>query len=255
MNAFALTSDGPYGVRSLTPGRDRYAAAAASALEALVAVHPDRGDGMGRDLARRDRRHGSVLPERRAGDRAPRQRRASGPEPFRPRPKPDRVASPPSKSLRQRKPYSRRPPCPSSPCLRNHQRRSMRACRGRVPTSRSSRAASVRRATIRTMRRRIAPYSNPCTTLRNLGAPIRCGNQARVYSPPRAATCARVLSSALPAASLQQLSAARHAGYGQVRWPSGAIAVGSVARLDLARPVGDNRRSARQSMASAVHTR
>jgi hypothetical protein len=32
-----------------------------------------------------------------------------------------------------------------------------------------------------TYRRRIA---NPCTTLRNLGAPIRCGNQARVYSPP-----------------------------------------------------------------------
>jgi hypothetical protein len=32
-----------------------------------------------------------------------------------------------------------------------------------------------------THRRRIA---NPCTTLRNLGAPIRCGNQARVYSPP-----------------------------------------------------------------------
>jgi hypothetical protein len=30
-------------------------------------------------------------------------------------------------------------------------------------------------------RRRIG---NPCTTLRNLGAPIRCGNQARVYSPP-----------------------------------------------------------------------
>jgi hypothetical protein len=32
-----------------------------------------------------------------------------------------------------------------------------------------------------THRRRI---SNPCTTLRNLGAPIRCGNQARVYAPP-----------------------------------------------------------------------
>jgi hypothetical protein len=32
-----------------------------------------------------------------------------------------------------------------------------------------------------TYRRRIA---NPCTTLRHLGAPIRCGNQARVYSPP-----------------------------------------------------------------------
>ena len=32
-----------------------------------------------------------------------------------------------------------------------------------------------------THQRRIA---NPCTTLRNLGAPIRCGNQARVYSPP-----------------------------------------------------------------------
>lgn len=32
-----------------------------------------------------------------------------------------------------------------------------------------------------THRRRIA---DPCTTLRNLGVPIRCGNQARVYSPP-----------------------------------------------------------------------
>jgi hypothetical protein len=31
-----------------------------------------------------------------------------------------------------------------------------------------------------THRRRL----NPCTTLRNLGAPIRCGSQARVYSPP-----------------------------------------------------------------------
>ena len=30
-------------------------------------------------------------------------------------------------------------------------------------------------------RRRIG---NPCTTLRNLGAPIRCGGQARAYSPP-----------------------------------------------------------------------
>jgi hypothetical protein len=35
-------------------------------------------------------------------------------------------------------------------------------------------------------RRRI-DLRSPCTTLRNLGAPIRCGGQARAYTPPPAA--------------------------------------------------------------------
>ena len=37
-----------------------------------------------------------------------------------------------------------------------------------------------------THRRRI-DLRSPCTTLRNLGAPIRCGGQARAYTPPPAA--------------------------------------------------------------------
>jgi hypothetical protein len=37
-----------------------------------------------------------------------------------------------------------------------------------------------------THRRRIN-LRNPCTTLRNLGAPIRCGGEARAYTPPPAA--------------------------------------------------------------------